>query len=438
LRGPLDGIEQTKSGPVLAKEWIASVNETGAVVIIGTGQGGFQAAASLRDEGFGGTVTLVGDEPDLPYQRPPLSKAYLGDEADVDLVRLRPEQFYAEHRLALRAGTRVAAIDRSGRDILLESGERIVYDHLILATGAHNRPLPVPGSGFDGVLQLRSLPDADAIRQRLESARRAVVVGGGFIGLEFAAVAAERGLEVTVVEAAPRLMSRAVSPAVSSFVQSSHEAHGIRFLLESAVTELTGDGQRVSGVGTADGQHFPADLVVVGIGVLPNTGLAAEAGLEIANGIVVDDHLLTRDPAISAVGDCASFPSRHTDGKLTRLESVQNAVDQARCVAARLAGRPAPYAALPWFWSDQGGLKLQIVGLSSPHDQAVLRPDPAGRAVSVFCYRRGRLVGVESVNRSVEHTYARKLLAAGIEVTPEQAADPGFNLKALASGPRQA
>jgi 3-phenylpropionate/trans-cinnamate dioxygenase ferredoxin reductase subunit len=264
------------------------------------------------------------------------------------------------------------------------------------------------------------------------------VVGGGFIGLEFAAVAAERGLEVTVVEAASRLMSRAVSPAVSSFVQSTHEARGIRFLLDAAVTEITGDGQRVGGVGTADGRHLPADLVVVGIGVLPNTGLAAEAGLEVANGIAVDERLLTRDPAISAIGDCASFPCLYADGARVRLESVQNAVDQARCVAARLAGRAAPYAALPWFWSDQGALKLQIAGLSSPHDRAVLRPDPAKRGMSVFCYRGDRLIGVESVNRPVEHIHARKLLAAGIEVTPEQASDPSFDLKAHAAGPQRA
>jgi 3-phenylpropionate/trans-cinnamate dioxygenase ferredoxin reductase subunit len=404
-----------------------------AVVIIGTGQGGFQAAASLRDEGFQGAVILVGDEPDLPYQRPPLSKAYLSGDANLDLVRLRPERFFAEHRLEVRTGTRVTAIDRAGRHILLQSGERIAYGHLVLAVGAHNRPVPVPGSGFEGVLQLRSLQDADAVRARLEDARRAVVVGGGFIGLEFASVASARGLEVTVVEAAERLMSRAVSPAVSSFVQSAHEARGIRFLLESAVTEITGAGGRVTGVGTADGQHLPADLVLVGIGVLPNTTLAAEAGLEIANGIVVDEHLLTRDRAISAIGDCASFPSRYAEGRVIRLESVQNAVDQARCVAARLAGRAAAYAALPWFWSDQGSLKLQIAGLSSPYDQAVLRPDPAKRGISVFCYRGDRLAGVESVNRPVEHIHARKLLAAGIAVAPEQAADPGFDLKAHAS-----
>ncbi|HYZ64221.1 MAG TPA: FAD-dependent oxidoreductase [Acetobacteraceae bacterium] len=412
------------------------MSEAGAAVIIGTGQGGFQAAASLRDEGFGGAVTLVGDEPDLPYQRPPLSKAYLSGKADVDLVRLRPERFYSEHRVTVRTGTRAAAIDRAGRRVVLESGERLDYDHLVLATGAHNRPLPVPGSGLEGVLQLRSLQDADAIRRQLEGARRAVVVGGGFIGLEFAAVAAERGLEVTVVEAASRLMSRAVSPAVSSFVQSTHERRGIRFLLETAVTEITG-GQRVSGVGTADGRHLPADLVVIGIGVLPNTALAAEAGLEIANGIVVDEHLLTRDPAISAIGDCASFPCRHAGNARVRLESVQNAVDQARCVAARLVGRAAPYAALPWFWSDQGALKLQIAGLCAPHDRAVLRPDPAKRGLSVFCYRGDRLIGVESVNRPVEHIHARKLLAAGIEVAPEQACDPGFDLKAHAAGPQR-
>jgi 3-phenylpropionate/trans-cinnamate dioxygenase ferredoxin reductase subunit len=414
------------------------VSGSGAAVIIGTGQGGFQTAASLRDEGFGGAITLLGDEPDLPYQRPPLSKAYLSGKAGLDLVRLRPERFYTEHRLRLQTGTRVTAIDRAGREVVLESGERLGYNHLILATGAHNRPLPVPGGALEGVVQLRSLQDAEVIRHRLERTRRAVVVGGGFIGLELAAVAAEQGLEVTVVEAMPRLMSRAVSPTVSSFVQATHEGRGIRFRLETAVTAIIGDGERVAGVETADGQQLAADLVVVGIGVLPNTALAAEAGLDIANGIAVDEHLLTRDRAISAIGDCASFPCRHADNARVRLESVQNAVDQARCVAARIAGRPAPYAALPWFWSDQGSLKLQIAGVSSPHDRAVLRPDPAKRGMSVFCYRGDRLIGVESVNRPVEHIHARKLLASGVEVTPEQACDPGFDLKAHAAGPQRA
>lgn len=415
------------------------MSRPGTVVVVGTGQGGFQAAASLREEGFEGRVVLLGDEPDLPYQRPPLSKAYLTGKAGAELVRLRPERFYAEHRIELRAGERAAAIDRAGRQVVLASGEeRLPYDHLVLATGAHNRALPVTGGGLDGVFQLRSLAEAEALRRRLDVARRAVVVGAGFIGLEFAAVAAGRGLQVTVVEAAARVMARAVSAPVSDAFRATHERLGVRVALGAAVVEILGADGRVTGVATADGRQLPADLVLVGIGVLPNTGLAAEAGLAIANGIVVDEHLLTRDPAISAIGDCAAFPCRHAAGGApTRLESVQNAVDQARCVAARLAGRPAPYASLPWFWSEQGPLKLQIAGLTTPHDRAVPRGDPAkvgeGGGFSVFCFRGGELVGVESVNRPLDHILARKLLAGGAGLAPEQAADPDFDLKAHAN-----
>ena len=416
------------------------MSRAGTVAIVGTGQGGFQTAASLREGGFDGRVVLVGDEPDLPYQRPPLSKAYLTGKANAELVRLRPERFYVEHRIELRAGERAAAIDRAGRQVLLVSGERLPYDHLVLATGAHNRALPVPGGGLDGAFQLRSVAEAEALRRRLERARQAVVVGAGFIGLEFAAAAAERGLEVTVVEAADRVMARAVSAPVSEFFRASHERRGIRFVLGAAVVEVLGAGGRVSGVATADGRHFPADLVLVGIGVVPNAGLAAEAGLAIANGIVVDEQLLTRDPMISAIGDCAAFPCRHAGdgGAVLRLESVQNAVDQARCVAARLVGRPAPYASLPWFWSEQGSLKLQIAGLTTPHDRAVLRGDPAQGGFSVFCFRGAELAGVESVNRPLDHILARKLLASGADLVPEQAADPAFDLKghANASAPR--
>jgi 3-phenylpropionate/trans-cinnamate dioxygenase ferredoxin reductase subunit len=415
------------------------VTQPGTVVIIGTGQGGFQVAASLRDEGFDGRVVLVGDEGDLPYQRPPLSKAYLTGEADADLVRMRPDRFFAEHGLELRAGVRATRIDRAGRQVILESGEALPYDHLVLAVGARNRPLPVPGADLDGVLQLRTLGDAEALRRRLDAARQAVVVGAGFIGLEFAAVAAARGIAVTVVEATDRPMARALSAAMSGFFQGAHERQGVRFVLGTTVTRILGTGGRASGVETEDGRRFPADLVLVGIGVVPNAEVAAEAGLAVADGIVVDEHLRTSDPAISALGDCAAHPSRFAGGGALRLESVQNAVDQARCVAARLAGRPAPYASLPWFWSEQGALKLQIAGLATPHERAVVRGDPSpgaeGGGFSVFCFNGGKLVGVESVNRPLDHILARKLLALGIEVTPEQAADPGFDLKRHASAP---
>jgi 3-phenylpropionate/trans-cinnamate dioxygenase ferredoxin reductase component len=414
----------------------AAVNRPGTVVVLGTGQAGFQVAASLREERFDGRILLVGEEPEPPYQRPPLSKAYLTGKADAKSVRLRPEKFFADHRLELRAGERAARIDRAARRVVLGSGEALSYDHLVLATGARNRALPVPGAALDGVAQLRTLGEAEALRQRLAAARQAVVVGAGFIGLEFAAIAAAAGVAVTVVEATDRPMARSLSPMMSAAFRSAHERQEVRFVFGATVVRVLGaEGGRATGVETADGRRFPADLVLVGIGVVPNAELAAEAGLAVADGIVVDERLATSDPAISAIGDCARYPCRFAapGAGLSRLESVQNAVDQGRCVAARLAGRPAPYAAVPWFWSDQGALKLQIAGLATPHERAVARGDPAGGAFSVFCFRGGRLIGVESVNRPLDHVLARKLLASGADLAPEQAADPGFDLKAHAA-----
>jgi 3-phenylpropionate/trans-cinnamate dioxygenase ferredoxin reductase subunit len=412
----------------------------GVVLVLGTGQAGFQAAASLRDEGFDGRVVLVGEEPEPPYQRPLLSKAYLTGKADVEAVRLRPGKFFAEHRIELRAGERAVRVDRAGRRVLLASGGALPYDHLVLALGSRNRALPVPGADLDGVVRLRTLADAEGLRRRLEAAREAVVVGAGFIGLEFAAVAAARGVAVTVVEAAVRPMARSLSTEASAFFRGAHERQGVRFAFGAAVVRVFGDGggRRAAGVETADGRRFPADLVLVGIGVVPNAELAAGAGLAVSDGIVVDERLLTTDPTVSAIGDCARHPSPFAaDGtaRPVRIESVQNAVDQARCVAARVAGRrpPAPYAAVPWFWSDQGVLRLQIAGLATGHDRAVVRGNPERGAFSVFCFRGGRLLGVESVNRPLDHVLARKLLANGTGLAPEQAADPGFDLKAHAN-----
>lgn len=400
------------------------------VVVVGAGQAGFQAAASLREAGFGGTLTVVGDEAVAPYQRPPLSKAYLTGKATGETLALRPPGYYADHRIALRLGTRAVALDRAVRQVALASGERLPYDHLILATGARNRTLPVPGADLAGVLQLRTLADADDIRRRLAGVERVVIVGAGFIGLEFAAVAAARAIAVTVVEAAGRVMSRAVSEPVSAFFRAAHEAAGIRFAFGAGVGRIAGTDGRVAAVETADGRVVPADLVLVGIGVVPNVDLAVAAGLSVADGILVDHALLTSDPSISAIGDCAAFPSAFAGGAPTRIESVQNAVDQARCVAARLTGRAAPYAALPWFWSDQGRWKLQIAGLARPHDRTVTRGDPANGPFSVFCYREGHLVGVESVNRPADHMIARRLLAARAALAPDQAGDPSFDLRA--------
>ncbi|MDP4023512.1 FAD-dependent oxidoreductase [Methylobacterium sp. NEAU 140] len=404
------------------------------VVVVGAGQAGFQLAASLREGGFPGPVTLVGDEGALPYQRPPLSKAYLAGKTDAEGLALRPPAFFAEHGIAHRPEIRAVGIDRDARRLYLGDGTALPYDHLALATGSRNRPLPVPGADLAGVRQLRGLADADALKAALTDARAVAVVGAGFIGLEFAAVAAARGVAVTVVEAADRPMARAVSPETAAFFRAAQEGMGVRFLFAAGVAEILGRDGRAVGLGLADGREIPADLVLVGIGVLPNQELAEAAGLTVGDGIRVDALLATADPAISAIGDCARFPSPFARGLSpdghVRIESVQNAIDQGRCLAARLNGRPAAYGALPWFWSDQGPHKLQIAGLSAPEDARVVRGD--GSAFSVFRFRDGRLSAVESVDRAGDHMIARRLLASGPPLTPEQAGDPGFDLKGLA------
>ena len=416
----------------------AGTREAG-IVIVGAGQGGFQAAASLRDSGFEGRLVLVGDEPGLPYQRPPLSKAYMKSEAGIEQIELRAGAFYADHRIEL-VNARATAIDRPGRRLVLEDGTALPYAHLILATGARNRPLPVPGHDLAGVFYLRTLADADALKGKLAVARRVVVIGAGFIGLEFAAVARALGHEVTVLEGAGRVLSRAVSPEISAFFADAHAAMGTNLVLGAGVVGLRGEGGHVTGVETGDGTVHPADFVLVGIGVVPNVELAAEAGLEVANGIVVDAHLATSDPAISALGDAVAYPSRFAakDGTAhVRLESVQNAADQARSLAHRLTGKvsptgePAPFDAVPWFWSDQADLKLQMVGLAAATDSAVLRGDPASRRFSVFRFRDGVLTAIESVNRPADHMLGRRLLAGTPTLTPEQAGDEGFELKSL-------
>ncbi len=398
------------------------------IVIIGAGQGGYQVAASLRQEGFTGAITLVGDEPGLPYQRPPLSKAYLLSKTSADQLRLRPAAWFADQRITLRHD-RVTAIDRPNRRVTLTSGATLDYDHLVLATGAHNRALPVPGAQLPGVLGIRTLADADALMPRVQRARHAVVVGAGFIGLEFAAVAASLGIAVHVVELADRPMARALSEPMSRLFRAAHEERGVTFDFHQGVQRIDAEGDEVRAVITSDGRRLPADLVVVGIGVLPNVTLAAEAGLDIENGIRVDTHLLTSDPAISAIGDAVSFPSPQA-GTSVRLESVQNAADQARCVAARLMGKAAPYGALPWFWSDQGDLKLQIAGLSTGHDQTVVLGDAATRQLTVLCFKGQTLVAVETCNKPADHMTARKILSRAAALSPMVAAAPGFDLKA--------
>ena len=399
----------------------------GPVLIVGAGHAGFQLAASLRQHGFGERIALINDEGHLPYQRPPLSKAYLKGEGRPDSLMFRPDKFYHDQNIDL-ISDRAASIDRTGRKLLLASGASLDYWHLVLATGARNRLLDIPNANLEAVRYLRILDESEALRQRISAGQRVVVIGAGFIGLEFAATARAKGLEVDVIELGTRVMARAVTAEISEFFQQRHTAAGIRIHLGVQVTSIEGDGGKVTGVSLSDGRHIPADLIVVGVGVLPNVELAAEAGLPVASGIIVDEHLLTADPNISAMGDCALYASPRFGASL-RLESVQNATDHARCVAARLTGDARAYDGLPWFWSDQGPDKLQIAGLTTGYDRVVVRGDRAQGAFSAFCYKSGQLVGIESVNRAGDHMFGRRLLAARGSITPEQAGDTGFDLK---------
>jgi 3-phenylpropionate/trans-cinnamate dioxygenase ferredoxin reductase component len=400
---------------------------TGPVVIVGAGHAGFQVAASLRQSGFKEHVCVLNDEGHLPYQRPPLSKAYLKGTGGPDSLMFRPQKFYTDQTIELLAG-HATAIDRAAHKLTLASGVALDYGHLVLATGARNRLLDIPNTNLPEVRYLRILDDSEDLRKRLAASKRVVVIGAGFIGLEFAATARIKGLEVDVLELAGRVMARAVTAEVSDYFQTQHTASGIRIHLGVQATAIEAHGGKVTGISLSDGRHIAADLVVVGVGVLPNVELAAEAGLPVASGIIVNDRLLTSDPDISAIGDCALFDSPRFGGSL-RLESVQNATDHARCVAARLTGDDKPYDGQPWFWSDQGDDKLQMVGLTAGYDQVVMRGDPAQKAFSAFCYREGQLVGIESVNRAGDHMFGRRLLAARGSIAPEQAADPGFDLK---------
>jgi 3-phenylpropionate/trans-cinnamate dioxygenase ferredoxin reductase component len=405
-------------------------------VIVGTGQAGFQTAASLRAEGFQESITLIGEEPHIPYQRPPLSKGFPLGTQDLESIELRPKNFYADHQIHLLAGERVTALDRATRQVTLASGNTVPYDTLVLATGARNRLLPVKGADLDGVLYLRSLDEAIALKERLKSAQEVVVIGGGFVGLELAAVACSLGKSVTVLEALPRLMSRVVAPTISDFYRELHSSKGVRVFCGAYVSEITGTGGAAHEVVLSDGRRFPADLVLVGIGVVPNSELARDAGLRISNGIAVNEHLQTDNENIFAIGDCAEHPCIFAGARI-RLESVQNAADQAQCVAAAIAnlpssgGRPAPYRALPWFWTDQFDIKLQMAGISHGHDRVATRGNPESRKLSVFYFRGSKLVAIDSINRPLDHMIGRKLLAAAVPLTPEQAADESVDLKQL-------
>ena len=399
------------------------------IVIVGGGHGGSQIAASLRSEGFDGPLTLVTAETDVPYQRPPLSKAFLKDPAH-DLLPLRPESFYAKNAIDLRLGAEAVAIDRAASAVVLKDGTAILFDRLALATGATPRLPLVEGIDLEGVFTLRHADDARRLRSALFAAHDVVVVGGGFIGLEIAGTARLLGKTVTALEAADRLMGRVVATEISRHFLALHRGWGSDMRLGTAVGRVIGEGGKVVAVETAGGDRIPADIVVIGIGVLPNIELAKAAGATIDNGVLVNDFMETSAPGVFAVGDCVCFDHWELKRRV-RLESVQNAVDQAKTLAAALVGKREPYRAVPWFWSDQGDVKLQMVGLSGDATQSRVRGNPDEGSFSVFHYAGARLVAIDSVNRAADHVLGRRMIGAGISPPPESVADVSVDLKAL-------
>jgi 3-phenylpropionate/trans-cinnamate dioxygenase ferredoxin reductase subunit len=401
------------------------------LVIVGGGQAAAQAVQSLRQQSYAGAITLLGDEPYPPYQRPPLSKKYFAGELARERLLLRPAAFYAEKGVVLELGARVEEIEPAVRRVRLRDGRTLTYDRLLLATGSRARALPVPGVDLPGVHYLRTIADVDSILASLVPGSRALLVGAGYIGLEVAASARQRGFDVTVLEAADRVMSRTVSPEVSSFYEARHRAAGVTIHCNAGVKAFHG-GARVSAVETSDGRRFDCDVAIVGIGVEPNVELAARAGLECANGILVDELARTADPNIVAAGDCTNHPLPLLERRV-RLESVPNAIHQAKVAAATLVGTPSPYSEVPWFWSDQYDLKLQIAGLSTGYDELVLRGDPQTRSFAAFYLREGQLLAVDAVNSPREFIAGKKLVASRAHIAPDVLRDATIDLTPLAA-----
>jgi 3-phenylpropionate/trans-cinnamate dioxygenase ferredoxin reductase component len=417
------------------------------IVIVGAGQAAAQAVETLRKRGHSGSLTMIGDESSLPYQRPPLSKKYLAGTLERDRLLIRHAAHYADHAVDVRLGFAAVRIDRARRSVAITDGSAVEYDRLLVATGTHPRRLMLPGEELAGIHYLRNVADVDRLRGELRAGRRAVIVGGGYIGLEVAATCREAGLEVTVLEAADRVMNRVVAPVVSKFYAAEHAKHGVKILsgvsVESMVpgeesgeaevsrlsppSDLSGT-QRVTAVRLIDGREIPADFVLIAIGVVPTDALARDAGLDCDNGIVVDEYCRTSDPHIFAAGDCAWHPSIHF-GLRVRLESVDNAFEQGTSAALNMLGIATVHDKVPWFWSDQFDLKMVIVGLSHGYDEMILRGDPAARAFSVCYLKAGELLAVETVNHAKDQMAARKMIPARTRPDPRKLVDPDVALR---------
>jgi 3-phenylpropionate/trans-cinnamate dioxygenase ferredoxin reductase subunit len=398
-------------------------------VVIGGGHAAGQAVASLRQDGFDGEIDVVGDEPHLPYQRPPLSKQYLSGEHGIDRVHLRAAAFYDERKIKLHLGVRAERIDPMAHTVSLSSGETLHYDKLLLATGSRVRRLNIPGCDLAGIYYLRTLADVDAIRAEFGPGKRITIAGGGYVGLEVASVAVTAGLAVTVIEMEDRILKRVTTPEMSAFYHGLHSGRGVVIRTSTKVSGFAGT-DRVEAVITDSGERIPTDLVIVGIGIIPNTELASEAGIPCDNGILVDDHCRTSDPDIYAAGDCTNHPNALL-GRRLRLESVPNAMEQARVASANMNGGDATYASIPWFWSDQYELKLQMAGFSSDGDAAVVRGDPATNQFATFYLKNGVIVAVDAVNSPREFMACRQMVDKRSKPDPAKLADPKVPLKEL-------
>ncbi len=397
-----------------------------AMVILGAGHAAGQAAASLRQGGYEGEIVIIGDEPHIPYQRPPLSKAYLSGEVELDRVHLRPEKFYQDKNITLRLNVRASAIDAAAKTVSTDAGETIGYEKLLIATGGRPRKLGIPGSDLAGIHYLRTISDVDGIRNEMTADSRMVIVGGGYIGLEVASVAVKAGLEVHILEMEERILQRVTTPEMSAYYQDLHESRGVHIHTGTGVTGFSGDGQ-VQAVQCGD-QEFPADIVIVGIGIIPNVEVAEAAGIQCDNGIVVDEGCRTSAADVFAAGDCTNHPNPLLNRRL-RLESVPNAMEQARVAAANMCGADKTYASIPWFWSDQYELKLQMVGFSSDGDTQVLRGSKADNQFAVFYLKDGAVVAADAVNSPKEFMICKQLI--GKPVDEKRLADPETDLKEL-------
>jgi len=403
------------------------------VVIVGAGHGGAQVAIMLRTQKFEGSIAIVGDEPDLPYERPPLSKEYFAGEKEFERIQLRPAKYWDEREVTMLLGKRVVSVDPVGHNVTTDGGETIGYGKLVWATGGAPRMLPIPGGDLPGVQGVRTRADADAMRAASETAGQIVVIGGGYIGLEAAAVLNKAGKKVVLLEALDRVLARVAGVDLSRFYEKEHRDHGVDLRLGVCVDAIEGD-THVTGVRLADGEVIPADLVIVGIGIVPAVEPLIAAGAEGASGsggVLVDRLCKTSLPDIYAIGDCAAHVNDFAEGATIRLESVQNANDQANVVAKGIVGDEAPYHAIPWFWSNQYDLKLQTAGLSTGHDQAVLRGDPATRSFSIVYLKAGKVIALDCVNRAKDYVQGRMIVTAGLRASPEQLADTDKPLKEL-------